>query len=150
MAGVNILRVPYKGSGLGLNAVISGESQVMVAPATAAMPNVKSGRLRALAVTSLAPTALAPGLPTMSASGLSGFETIAIFGILAPAGTPAAIIARLNHDMVSFLNRPDTKEKFISLGTEVATSTPADMGAKIKSEMTKWGKVLKDAGISPE
>jgi tripartite-type tricarboxylate transporter receptor subunit TctC len=150
MAAVNIVRIAYKGSSLGLNALLAGETQLMIVQATSAMPNVKAGRLRGLAVSSLEPSPLAPGLPTLSASGLPGFETIAIFGVLAPARTPVAIIDRLNRDIESFLGRADTREKFSSLGTEVQSSSPAQFGARIKSELAKWGKVLRDAGIHTE
>jgi len=150
MAGVNIVRVPFRGAPQALTAVIVGEVQLMSSPVPSAMPNVKSGRLRALAVTSLTPSTLAPGLPTVAASGLPGYETVVLIGILAPKATPAGVINLLNQEILRFLTRADVKEKFVSLGTEVVTSSPEQFSDKIKSELVKWAKVIKDAGIKAE
>src|SRR5262249_15750219 len=113
----------------------------------AALPNAKIGKLRALAVTSLEPTPLVPGLPTVSASGLPGYESITIAGMLAPAGAPGARIDRLNQEVMRVLNSAEVTEKFLSEGAEGLGGSPAQFGAKIKSEIAKWGKVLKDAGV---
>jgi tripartite-type tricarboxylate transporter receptor subunit TctC len=118
----------------------------MIASASAAMPHVKSGRLRALAVTSAQPTALVPGLPTVAAT-VPGYEFVSITGILTPAGIPASIVNRLNQEIVRTLTGTDVKEKFFNSGVEIATSSPAQLGAAINSEMTRLGKVIKDAGI---
>jgi tripartite-type tricarboxylate transporter receptor subunit TctC len=150
MAGINIVRVAYKGTGSALNAVIGGEVQMMFAGTSAVAPHVKSGRLRALAITSAQRSTLVPDLPTVAASGLPGYESSLILGMQAPAKTPAAIINRLHQEIVRILNRPDVKEKLFNTGTEVVASTPAEFSAKIKSEMSVWGKVIKDAGIREE
>ena len=150
MAGVNIVRIPYKGSGPGLNALVAGEVEFMINNATAAMPHVKSGKLKALAVTSAQPSALLPGLPTVSASGLPGYETVNMFGILAPAKTPGPIISLLNQEMVRVLNRGDAKEKFLNVGAEVVGSSPVAFAAAIKSETARMGKMIKSAGIKPD
>ena len=147
MAGIDIVRVPYKGNGPALNALIGGQVQMMFGNAGAVAPHLKSGRLRALAVTSAAPSALAPGLPTMAASGLPGFRADVPTGIFVPAGTSAKLVSLLNREILSVLNKPDVKEKFFNIGVEVAGGTPEEFAAYIKADMAKWGKVIKDAGI---
>ncbi len=147
MAAVNIVRVPYKGTGPSLTAVIAGEVQLMFPDAGPATPHIRSGKLKPLAVTSAEPSALAPGLPTVAASGVPGYEAISILGMFAPTGTPAAIVKRLHDETVRVLNQPDVKDRLFNAGTEVVGSTPAAFAAKMKSEIAKWGKVIKDAGI---
>ncbi|MBI3938454.1 MAG: tripartite tricarboxylate transporter substrate binding protein [Betaproteobacteria bacterium] len=147
MAGVNIVRIPYKGNGPALNALVGGQVQLMFANSGSVVPQLNSGRLRALAVTSAQPSALVPGLPTVAASGLPGFESVTIIGMFAPAGTPAELIERLNQEIVRVLNRVDVKEKFFRIGVEAVSSSPEQFAAFIKADMTKWGKVIKDAGI---
>jgi tripartite-type tricarboxylate transporter receptor subunit TctC len=115
-----------------------------------AAPHLKSTRLRALAVTTLEPSTLAPGLPTLSASGVPGYESASQFALLAPAGTPPALIERLNREMVAALRRPDVAERLFNSGVEVVAGTPAELAATMKAEMGKWGKVIKDAGIREE
>jgi len=147
MAGVKIIHVAYKGMGSAILGVIRGEVQIMFPSAAAVTPHIKSGRLRALAVTSARPTALAPGLPTMAVSGLAGYESLGMFGVFAPAGTPAPIVNRLNQEMVRVLNKPDIKQKFFDSGTETVGNTPEEFSAIVKSDMAKMGKLIKDAGI---
>ena len=113
-------------------------------------PQVKSGRLRALAVTTAQPSALAPGLPTVAASGLPGYESVSIIGMAAPAGTPVPVVNRLNQEIVRFLTRADVKEKFFNTGAEVIASSPDQFATKIKSEVAMWSKVIKDAGIKAD
>jgi tripartite-type tricarboxylate transporter receptor subunit TctC len=150
MAGINIMRVAYKGSGQALVALIGGQVHIMFPNAGTVAPHLKSTRLRALAVTTLASSALAPGLPTLSASGVRGYESASQFALLAPAGTPPAIIERLNKEMIAALHRPDVSERLFGSGVEVTTGTPAELAATMKAEMAKWGKVIKDAGIREE
>ena len=147
MAGINLVHVPYKGGIASVTALISGEAQVLISDLGLVSTHMKSGRLRALAVTSATPSVLAPGLPTVAAD-LPGFEVVGATGIWAPAKTPAAIITRLNQEIVRALNRPEAKEKFISAGAEVVASSPEQFAAHIKSEMATFSKVIKDAGIS--
>ncbi|MBI4188930.1 MAG: tripartite tricarboxylate transporter substrate binding protein, partial [Betaproteobacteria bacterium] len=149
MAGVDIVRIGYKGGAPALNGLIGGEAQLMFAVASGGVMTtfVKSGRLRALAVTTAQPSELAPGLPTVAASGLPGYESDTIAGMLAPARTPARLINRLNQEIVRVLNRADVKERLFNVGTEVVSGSPAEFAAVLKSEMAKWGKVIKDAGI---
>src|SRR6185436_20175380 len=113
MAGVDIVRIPYKGTGPALNDLLAARVNMMFGTTGALSPHVRTGRLRALAVTSAQPSELAPGLPTMAASGLPGYESSSIYGVFGPAGTPPAIIRRLNQEMVGILARPDVKEKFL-------------------------------------
>ena len=150
MTGVNIVRVPYKGSGHALNALIAGQVQLMFPGAGTAMPHVKSGRLRALAVTSLQPSPLAPGLPTLSALGVTGYQSSSPFGLFAPAHTPDHIINKLNQEIVRTLQRADVRERLFNAGMEVIAGTPAQLTATMKSEMLRWGKLIKDAGIREE
>ena len=147
MAHVEIVRVNYKGAAASLTALVSGEVQLIFANAAGGLPLAKSGKLRALAVTSAMPSPLAPGLPTVAASGLPGYEASALIGAFAPAGTPAAIVARLNQEILRVLASADAQERLLASGVEGAGTTPEAWGAIMKSEMTKWGKVIRDAGI---
>ena len=150
MAGADMVHVPYKGGGPALGAAVGGEVSVLFAAASPASPHVKSGRLRALAVTSAAPSALFPGLPTVAASGLPGYEATLILGIFAPAKSSAAIINRLNREIVRVLDLPDVKERFLNAGVEAVGSSPGELAAAIKADMARWGKVIKDAGIKAD
>lgn len=150
MAGVRIVRVPYKGVGPALGALIAGHVQLMFPSAGSIAPHVKARRLRALAVTSAQPSALTPGLPTVATSGVPGYESVAIFGILAPAQTPAALVGRLQREVAKALSSPEVKARFFSAGVEPVGSSPEEYAATIRSEMAKWGKVIRDAGIRDE
>jgi tripartite-type tricarboxylate transporter receptor subunit TctC len=147
MAGVNIVRISYKSSGASVNALVGGEVQLMFANAPPVVPHVKSGRLRALAVTTLQPSTLFPELPTVAGSGLPGFEVASVYAIFAPAKTPAAIVNRLNQEIVRLLVRTDVKEKFLAAGVETIGSSPEELAVAMKSEMARMGKVIKLAGI---
>jgi tripartite-type tricarboxylate transporter receptor subunit TctC len=149
MAGVNLVRVPFKGNGPALNALITGEVQVMFATVTAALPHVKSGRLRALASTSAQPSALLPDLPTAAAT-LPGYASATLIGIFAPPKTPMAIVNRLNQEIVAAFAAPDLKKRFFDAGVETVANSPAEFAATIKSDMSRMGKVIRDAGIKAE
>lgn len=114
------------------------------------MPHVKSGRLKALAVTSAQSSPLLPELPAVADSGLPGYESVAIIAVFAPAKTPEAIVKRLNQESVRFLNTPEAKERFLKAGAEAVGSSPAELAATLKSEMARLGKVIRDAGIRDE
>jgi tripartite-type tricarboxylate transporter receptor subunit TctC len=150
MAGVKIVRVPFKGSGPAVISLLGGQVQLMFATAGSVAPHVKSGRLRALAVASPQPSALAPGLPTIAASGVPGYEAVAFEGMFAPAKTPVAIIDRLSQEIARVLNRAEVKERFFNAGVETVGSTPEEFAAAIRSNVAKWGKLIKDAGIRDE
>jgi len=147
MAGVNIVNVSYKGNAASITALVANEVQMIIVDSGLLMPHVKSGKLRALAVTSAQPTALTPGLPTVAASGLPGYESVGMTGMLAPAKTPVAIINRLNHEIVRVVTREDVKEQFFSRGSEVVGGTPAEYLAVIKADIARKSKIIKDAGI---
>jgi len=119
----------------------------MFASATTASPYVKSGRIKALAVSSAQPSALTPGLPTIAASGLPGFQMETMTGMFVPAKTPQAIVNRLNQEMVRVLKQADVKEKLFNAGAEVVGSSPDELGAAVKADMARMSKVIKDAGI---
>jgi tripartite-type tricarboxylate transporter receptor subunit TctC len=147
MAGVNLIHVPYKGSASALNELIGGQVQIMFPNATSVMPHVKAGRLRALGVTSLAPSKLFPDLPPIAESGLPGFQSVVIFGLYVPAKTPPAIVNRLNKAVAQILSKPDVKEKFQNVGAETVGNRPAELADTIKSEMARLAPVIKNAGI---
>lgn len=147
MARVNTVRVSYKGTGPALIALIGAQVQLMFPNAGSVKPHLATGRLRALAVTTAAPSALAPGLPTLAASGLPGYESGSPFGLFAPVKTPAALVQRLHQEVVKVLGRTDVKEKFFNLGVETIASSPDQLAATVRSEMAKWGRIIRDAGI---
>ena len=150
MAGVDLVRVNYKGAGPAVTATIAGEVQVMLPTAGSSMRHVKSGRLIALAVTTTEPSALAPGLPTVSAAGLPGYESVATAGLFAPARTPAAIVNRLQQEMARVLDRAAVKQRLFDAGIEGVGSTPELLTTTMKSEMTRLGKVIREAGINAD
>jgi tripartite-type tricarboxylate transporter receptor subunit TctC len=147
MAGVNIVRIPFKGAGPAVVAVVSGEVQMMFASAGSVAAAMKSGKVKALAVTTAEPSALAPGLPTVAASGLPGYEASSVHAIFAPSQTPAAIIKRLNEEFARVLRQSDIKERMLATGVEAVGSTPDAVAAAVKSDMVKMGKVIKEANI---
>ena len=147
MAHVNILRVPYKGVGPSLNALVAGEVDMMFPPAGAVDPHVKQGRLRALAATSAKPTRLAPGLPTVAASGVPGYESEAVLGVFVPAKTSADIVTRLNQVIRQVLSDPVVKDRLFDSGVDTVGSSPAELAAFVKADMVRSGKLIKDIGI---
>ena len=150
MAGVNIVRVPFKGVGPALNALIAGQVHLMFPSAGSITPHVKSGRLRALAVTSAKPSALTPGLPTVAESGVPGYESVAVFGVFAPAQTPPDIIARIQREVARATGNPDVPKRFLAAGVEPVGSTPDEYASTIRRETAKWGKLIRDLGIREE
>jgi len=150
MAGVDIVRISYKTGGAAMTGVLSGEVGVIIDGGPQLMAHVKSGKLRALAVTTAQPSALAPGLPTVAATGLPGYESTQFSGLLAPAKTPKAVIARLNQEVVRVLNQPDVKAMALNSGVEAASSSPEQFAAAVRSEMSRLGKLIKEAGIKAD
>ncbi len=150
LAGVNIVHIGYKGVGLAVVDVIGGRVQIMFPNASAALPHARSGRLKAHAVTSAKPSPLAPGLPTIAASGLPGYECVAMYAVFLPAKTPAPLVKRLNHEIVRVLTRPDIRDKFLLASTEIDASSPDGLAATMKSEMSRMGKVITAANIRAE
>ena len=149
LAGISIVRIPYKGTGTALNALIAGQVHLMFPNPAPVMPHVRSGRLRALAVTTAQPFVLLPDLPPLSAA-VPGYEAESNHSIFAPAGTPRSIINKLNQEIVRVLNRADVKERFLNAGAEVVGNAPEDLAATMKSEMARLGKVIKEAHIRGE
>lgn len=150
LARVNIARINYKGGGSALNALIAGEVQLMFAGVVIARPHFTTGRLRALAVCSAQPSVLAPGLPTVAASGVPGYDLDPMFGVFAPAHTPPAIIARLNQEIVRVLTSDELKDKFLNAGVETVGDSPEHFAGMIRADITRLGKVIRDAGIRAE
>ena len=150
MAELKVVRINYKGTGSALNSLASGEVQLSFPSAGSVLPHLRAGRVRALAVTSAQPSALAPELPTVAAAGLPGYEASAYNGLLAPAKTPPAVIAKLNQDAVQILRRTEVKERIFNGGGEVVGGTPDEFAAVMRLEMAKWGKLIREAGIRGE
>jgi tripartite-type tricarboxylate transporter receptor subunit TctC len=146
-AGVSMQHVPYKGGALALTAVMGGEVQLTFSNLSVALPQVKGSKVKGIAVTSLRRATALPELPTVAESGLAGFEAIASVGILAPAGTPRPLVTRVNQDVHALVNEAAMKEQFISRGLEIALSTPEDFARYIRTEIERWAKVVREAGI---
>ena len=149
MTGVDIVRIPYASNNALITDLISGQTQLTFGLISLFMPHVKSGKLRALAVSSAQPSALFPGLPPIAAT-VPGYESVSMQGMFAPAKTPAVIIRRLNEAIVRVLIQPDVKQKLAAIGAEVVANSPQQAAATVKGEMTRMGKVIKDAGIRAE
>jgi tripartite-type tricarboxylate transporter receptor subunit TctC len=146
LAQVDIMRIPYKGSGPAVNDLLAGQLHMMFPTTAAGLPHVKSGRLRALAVTSLQPSALAPGLPTV-AEDVPGYESVVMYALLAPAKTPAPIIDRLQSELAQYLKSPAGTEKLMTVGVEPVASSPRELAAAMASEMDRLGKLIKEARL---
>jgi tripartite-type tricarboxylate transporter receptor subunit TctC len=147
--GAEIIHSPYDGGAAALNAVANDEAQVMLAPLVTALPMVQEGRLRALAVSGAHRAPAAPELPTI-AETLPGFTAVAWFGVLAPAGTPAAVIARLSAEFDRIIHEPDTEKQFAAIGGEPVGGSPASFAAFIHQEILRWIRVAKEASIRIE
>jgi tripartite-type tricarboxylate transporter receptor subunit TctC len=147
MAGIKMLHVPYKGGGPALVDLIAGQVQVLFSTQLASWPHIQSGRIRALAVSTAKRPASIPDLPTIAEAGLPGYDSGVWYGVLAPAGTPRDIITRLNGDVVRALNQPDYRSLLVNNAIDPIGSPPEQLGQYIKSELTKWAKVVKGAGV---
>jgi tripartite-type tricarboxylate transporter receptor subunit TctC len=150
MAGVDITHIPYKGSAPALQDLLGGQVQMMFDNLPPSLPHIKAGKLRALAVTGAKRDPLLPDVPTVAEAGVPGYEVGVWFGFAAPAGTPAPIIAKLNAEIVKILKSPEVVEKFAAQGVDVIGSTPEQFAAHLREQSTKWAKVVKDAGVTPE
>ena len=149
MAGVNITRIPYKGSAFARVDLLAGRVQVMLDDGSTMMPHIKSGKLIALGVTSAEPSAMFPGVPAVAAT-VPGYESVTIIGMFAPAKTPAAIIKRLNQEVVRVLNSEDAKGKVFDSGAEIVGSSPEQLAAAVQYDTVRLGKVIKDLNIRGE
>ena len=146
MAGVDMTHVPYKGSAPALTDVMGGQVQIMFDNLPSSLALIKSGKLRAVAVTSLQRAPALPDVPTIAESGLPGFEASSWFGILAPAGTPAPIVAKINAEVNKWLQSPEAKEQLLAQGAAAAGGSPEQFVAHIRAETDKWAKVVKASG----
>lgn len=150
MAKLDMVIVPYKGSGQGMVSLLAGEIALMFPTLPSAIQYIKAGKLRALGVTTTNRAAVLPDVPAIADAGLPGYEATQWFGILAPAGTPRTIIERLHQEITRALRAPDVKDRMTAEGTEVVGSTPEEFASHIKLETEKWARVIKAAGIKPE
>ena len=146
MTGSFMVHIPYRGSGPAVLAVMAGDTQLAVVDITSVQPQLKSGRVKVIGVMSKERSALVPDLPTLSESGVPGFESAGWFGILAPAGTPPAVLARLNTEITAVLRLPDVRDRFLAVGLEPLPGTPEQMASYMVKEAAKWAKVIKDSG----
>jgi tripartite-type tricarboxylate transporter receptor subunit TctC len=147
MANVNIVRISYKSIGQALTDLFGGQIQVMFPVGGGIAPHIKSGKVRALAVTGAQPSRLFPGVPTIAATGLPGYEIITVTSMYAPAKTPDAVINRLSQEMERVIKLRDIQDKFINAGVEPVSSTPAELGKFVRLELVKTSKLIKDSGI---
>jgi tripartite-type tricarboxylate transporter receptor subunit TctC len=147
MAGVDVVHVPYKGASPALTDVIAGRVVMFIGNLPPAMPHIKAGNVKALAVTTAQRSPLVPDIPTLAESGLPGFETVAWFGLFAPAGTPKAIVDKLQAEVAKIVREPDIRERMAALGGEPVGNTPDQFAAIVKGDVAKWKKVVKDANI---
>ncbi|MEJ8852992.1 tripartite tricarboxylate transporter substrate binding protein [Variovorax robiniae] len=149
-AKIDMVMVPYKGSGPALTALLSGEVDLGFDIPSSALPHIKAGKLRPLAVTTKTRSSVLPDVPTVAEQGMAGFEVTGWFGVLAPAGTPAAVVARLNKEINAVLGDPETKAKLQAIGVEAAPGSPADFGKLMASETVRYGDAIRKLGIKAE
>ncbi|MBI4194339.1 MAG: tripartite tricarboxylate transporter substrate binding protein [Betaproteobacteria bacterium] len=150
MAGIDMVHIPYKGSGQAISDLVGGHVKLMISGMASTLPHVRSGKLRGLATTGARRTPATPDLPTIAESGFPGFEASSWFGVLAPAKTPKPIITRLHADIVKSLKDPAVSQRLTNVGFELVGGTPQEFAAYIKSEIRKWEKVVKASGAKPE
>ena len=149
-AGIDMVHVPYKGGAQATTDLVAGQVPVGFAPIASVVPHVGAGRLRGLAVSSLQRSALMPAVPTVSEAGLTGFEMNPWFGVIAPGGTPATVLAKLNAELTRILRESDIVASLEKQGVDAAHSTPGEFAALIKGDLQKWDKVIQQAGIPRE
>jgi tripartite-type tricarboxylate transporter receptor subunit TctC len=147
MAGIQMTHIPYKGDSPGMPDVISGTVSMMFPTIIAGMPNVKSGSMRPIAVTGAKRSSSLPDIPTVSESGIPGFEAVSWGGVMGPAGMPADIVKRLNAEIIRILKLPDISEKMNSLGADIVGSSPEEFDKYLRAEISKWGKVARENNI---
>ena len=150
MGGVDMLHVPYKGTGQAVTDLVGGQIDVMFSPAETVMQHVQAGRLKALAVTSAKRFAALPTLPTVAESGVPGYEAVGWFGLFAPAATPKEVVAKVSNDARYVLSEADVKQKMLAAGAEPSPMTPEQFARFVRSEMDKWTRLMKERGINPE
>ena len=149
-AGIDVVHVPYKGGGPAMADVIGGQAQIVMPSLIQVVPHIKSGRLRVLGTSGTRRSAVLPDVPTISESGVPGYEAHNWWGLLAPAGTPAPVIEKLHRDLTSVLSSRETEKRFETEGAEVVRMTPAEFGGFISAELVKWSRVAREVGIKAE
>ncbi|MDB5806613.1 MAG: tripartite tricarboxylate transporter substrate binding protein [Betaproteobacteria bacterium] len=149
-AGVRMLHVPYKGAAPAVADTVAGQTAILFTNYASVTPMVKAGKLRGLAITSLKPTPLAPGLPAIAQSGLPGFEAVQWWGLWGPTGLPPAVVQKLNAAANKIMANPGTVKYFAAQGVELSGGTPADLTTYLRADYNRWGQVIKTAGIKPE
>lgn len=147
MGNVDMLHVPYKGMGPAISDLLGGQIDLMFAPAQAAMPNVKAGKLKVLAVTSLKRSVALPDIQTVAESGLPGFDAVGWFGLFAPAATPPEVVARISSDVNKVLSMPEIRSQIMALGSDVAGGNPEAFASFLREDQAKWAKLIKEQGI---
>jgi tripartite-type tricarboxylate transporter receptor subunit TctC len=146
MSQAPVVHVPYKGTGPAMTELIGGQIDFMFAAIVPVQPHIKSGRLRAIAVSSLKRAIAAPDIPTVAEAGLPGFEYVGWYGVLAPAGTPQPVIDRLHAEFVQIVRAPDMRERLLADGAEPVGNTPAQFEAYLKTELARWTRIIKEVG----
>jgi len=149
-AGIDVVHVPYKGGGPAMADVIAGQAQIVMPSLIQVVPHIKSGRLRVLGTSGTRRSAVLPDVPTISESGVPGYEAHNWWGLLAPAGTPAPVVEKLHKDLTSVLSSRETEKRFETEGAEVVRMTPAEFGRFISAELVKWSRVAREVGIKAE
>jgi tripartite-type tricarboxylate transporter receptor subunit TctC len=150
VTGAKLVHVPYKGVNLAMQGVLAGEIHLVFIGIPAALPHIKAGRLRALAIVAPQRAPALPEVPTASEAGLKDFEVTTWYGVLAPAGTPRPIVSRLNAELVKIMHAPDVKERLAGMATDPLTSTPEEFAAYLKQEIAKWGDVVRKANLKAD
>ena len=150
VTGTKLVHVPYKGVNLAMQGVLAGEIQLVFIGIPAALPHIKAGKLRALALVAPQRSPALPEVPTVAEAGLKDFEVTTWYGILAPAGTPRPIVSRLNAELVKIMHTPDVKERLASMATDPLTSTPEEFAAYLKQEIAKWGDVVRKSNLKAD
>jgi tripartite-type tricarboxylate transporter receptor subunit TctC len=150
LAGIQMQHVPYKGSGQAVIDLLAGQVQVMVSGMSSVMPHIRGGKLRPLAVTGAQRSPAVPEVPTIAEAGYPGFEASAWYSVMAPAGTPKPVVARLNGEILRALKMPEVKDRLENVGFEIVGSSPEQCGTYIRNEIVKWAKVVKASGIKAE
>jgi len=150
LAGIDLVHIPYKGNGPAYTDLMAGQVSLMFPNIATSLPYVRSGRMRALGVGSKTRSAIAPEIPTINESGLPGYEMSSWFGLLAPAGTPVAIVTRLQQEIARIFKQAEVREKLLAQGVEPVGGTPQEFTAFLHNETTQWAKVIKSSGLKPE
>jgi tripartite-type tricarboxylate transporter receptor subunit TctC len=150
VTGAKLVHVPYKGVNLAMQGVLAGEIQLVFIGIPAALPHIKAGKLRALALVAPQRSPALPEVPTVAEAGLKDFEVTTWYGVLAPAGTPRPIVTRLNGELVKIMHTPEVKERLATMATDPLTSTPEEFAAYLKREIAKWGEVVRKANLKAD